>query len=131
MMSRQDYLDFMSDTWDSYRRTLNGLPEADQQRYAEAAGFRQPERPAGAHYDWWRETLRVVPLWARGESPEFDYEDFDSFEAALACSGRVNVTLAQTQQDFENLRGEVAALIAELPEESASATRRSPRGCTA
>ncbi len=124
-MSRQDYLDFMSNTWDSYDATLNGLTEADQQRYAEEQGFESLKDVLAHINDWWRETLRVVPVWARGESPEFDYEDFDAFKAQ-SLERHANVNLAQTQQDFENLRGQVAALVAELPEAAFSNPQIAP-----
>lgn len=114
-MSRDDYLNFMSDTWATFDPALNGLPEADRQRYTQAHGFASLKDLLAHINDWWRETLRVVPLWARDESPNFDYENFDVFKQR-SLQRHVNVTLAQTQQDFENLRGEVAALIAALPE---------------
>ncbi len=116
-MSRQDYLTFMSNTWDLFDPELNDLPDADQQRYAEAHGFANLKDLLAHINDWWRETLRVVPVWARDESPDFDYEDFDIFKQR-SLQRHANVTLAQTQQDFENLRGEIAALIAELPPEA-------------
>ena len=116
-MSREDYLTFMSNTWDTFDPTLNGLTEADQQHYAEAHGFANLKDLLAHINDWWRETLRVVPIWARDELPKFDYEDFDLFKER-SLQRHENVTLAQTQQDFENLRGEIAALIAELPEEA-------------
>ncbi len=115
VMSREDYLTFMSNTWDTFDPTLNGFTEADQQHYAETHGFANLKELLAHINDWWRETLRVVPIWARDEAPDFDYEDFDVFKQR-SLQRHANVTLAQTQQDFENLRGEIAALIAELPE---------------
>jgi len=66
---------------------------------------------------WAEETLRIVPMWAHGESPTFDYEDYDTFETR-SMARHHDQNLAQIEQDFENLRGQVAALIAELPEEA-------------
>jgi hypothetical protein len=114
-LSRQDYLDTMSNTWDTYLAALNSLPEADQQRYAQQQGFASLKEVLAHINDWWEETLRIVPVWAKGESPTFDYEDYDTFETRSMARHR-DQNLAQIEQDFENLRGQVAALIAELPE---------------
>ena len=114
-MSRQDYLDTMSNTWDTYLAALNSLPESDQKRYAQQQGFSSLKDVLAHINDWWEETLRVVPLWARGEAPQFDYDDYDTFETR-AMARHHDQNLAQIEQDFENLRGQVAALIAELPE---------------
>ncbi len=118
-LSRQEYLDFMSDTWDTFLGALNGLPDDEQQRYARQQGYPSLKAVLAHIDDWWEETLRVVPIWAKGDSPQFDYEDFDTFETR-AMARHHDQTLAQVEQDFDNLRGQVAAMIAELPEEAFS-----------
>ncbi len=114
-MSRQDYLDFMSSTWDTYLASVNSLPEDEQQRYAQQQGFASLRHLIAHLDDWWEETLRLVPQWARAEAP--DFEDFDSFETRSMARDR-DENLPQIEEDFENLRGQVAAMIAKLPEES-------------
>lgn len=115
LLARDDYLDFMSNYWDTYLASLKTLPDSEQQRFARAQGF-PTLRDLLAHInEWWNATLERVPVWAEGESPDFDPEEFSTLETEIMGHDQ-NQPLAQVEEDFGNLRGQVAALIADLPD---------------
>jgi hypothetical protein len=114
LLTREKLMDMLETQWGRYIPTLEALTEEDQQRYARQEGYASLKDLLAHITAWMQKSLEVVPMVARGEPYNPEWEDDDDFNARAVELAR-DQTLDQAKEDFENTRTALAGMIAELP----------------
>jgi hypothetical protein len=106
-------LDFIDQYWSVYLPTLDSIPVEEREVLAQKQGYPGSKELIAHISDWWREAIRIVKAAMAGQQPYLDDASPADFNAHI-IQNTDQRTYEQIEEDFENTREEIAALIAEL-----------------
>lgn len=115
-LNRDQLLATMQSNWQEFLPSIDNLSGTARISYLHAQGYNNL-RDLLAHINqWWRETLRCVPILLKGGEPIYQWTDVDNFNAQ-AIKRYKHRGIKHTRGDFLSLQAKFSGLISKLPDD--------------